>query len=117
MTQYDIKYEFTGDTSKLPVNNEVRYLLYRCIRELLYNVIKHAGATNVIVSFEKKKKIISISVHDNGSGYNYNPDLPRTKDSGFGLLSIHERIESIDGELLIDKAPGKGTNATLRFPI
>ncbi len=117
MTQYDIKYEFTGDTSKLPISNEVRYLLFRCIRELLLNVIKHAGATNVIVSFEKKKNIISISVHDNGSGYNYNPHLPRTKDTGFGLLSINERIESIDGELLIDTAPGKGTNATLRLPI
>jgi signal transduction histidine kinase len=117
LTQYDIKYEFTGDTSKLPVNNEVRYLLFRCIRELLLNVIKHAGATKVIVSFEKKNNIISISVHDNGSGYNYNPDLLRMKDTGFGLLSIYERIENIDGELLIDTAPGKGTNATLRLPI
>ena len=117
MTQYDIKYELTGDTSKLLINEEVRYLLFRCIRELLINVIKHAGATKVIINFKKKNNIISISVHDNGSGYAYNPDLLNIKDTGFGLLSIKERIERIDGELLIDTAYGKGTNATLILPI
>ncbi|MCK5102174.1 MAG: sensor histidine kinase, partial [Cyclobacteriaceae bacterium] len=101
---------------KYPINNEVRYLLFRCACELLANVVKHARASQVGVIIQMKNDNIFISVNDNGSGFNYNPELHKMKDSGFGLLSINERIENISGTLQIETAPGKGAKVILNVP-
>ena len=80
-------------------------------------MVKHARASKVTVYLQKKNDNISISVHDNGVGFNYNPELLKMKESGFGLLSIHERIENIGGTLQIETAPGKGTKVVLKVPV
>lgn len=115
--KHGIECEIKADSEKYPLSSELRYLLFRSVRELLNNVIKHSDAKNVDVIINYQNSILSISVNDNGKGFSYIPDLLRMRDTGFGLLSITERIESIEGELLVDTSPGKGTTATLRLPI
>jgi two-component system sensor histidine kinase DegS len=80
-------------------------------------VVKHARASKVKVNVQKKNDNITVSVQDNGSGFNYNPKLLKMKQYGFGLLSIYERIENIGGTLQIDTAPGKGTKVVLKVPV
>jgi PAS domain S-box-containing protein len=116
-TKHGIKCELLGDAKKYPVNNVMRYLLFRCACELLVNVVKHARASKVKVNVQNKNDNITVSVQDNGSGFNYNPKLHKMEHSGFGLLSIYERIENIGGTLQIDTAPGKGTKVVLKVPV
>ena len=69
------------------------------------------------VELQKKNDNIFVSVQDNGSGFTYIPELFRIKNSGFGLLSIHERIENIGGAVQINTFPGKGTKVVLKVAI
>ncbi len=74
-TKHGIKCELSSDSKKYPIKKVVRYLLFRCACELLINVVKHARASKVKVNVQKKNDNITVSVQDNGSGFNYNPGL------------------------------------------
>jgi PAS domain S-box-containing protein len=115
--KYDLRFNLNSDNQKYNMDNATRHLVFRSVRELLINVIKHAKASQVNVHLEQKKKSLKISIRDNGCGFNYNPDVLRLKGSGFGLFSILERTESISGKVFIDSSPGKGTKVTLDIPL
>ncbi len=88
--------------------------VYRIIQESLNNVIKHADASVVSVLVEKKEKILTISIEDNGKGF----DTNRTKNDdvhkgGFGLLGMSERIKMLGGKYSIASKIGRGTKINI----
>jgi signal transduction histidine kinase len=103
----------------LPMLEEpARTTIFRAVRELLINVSKHAG-TNVaqINCHQSADGQLSISVTDQGLGFDYQQAMSSpAKDSGFGLISVRERIEFIGGETTVDTMPGYGTTITIVFP-
>jgi two-component system CheB/CheR fusion protein len=103
----------------LPTLEEpARTTIFRAIRELLINVSKHAE-TNVaqINCHQSADGQLSISVTDQGLGFDYQHALSNpAKDSGFGLISVRERIEFIGGEMTVDTMPGYGATITIVFP-
>ena len=100
------------------VPQEVRTLLFRCVRELLHNVVKHAEATAVAVSVRARPAGLRIRVRDDGIGFALAEDaLQPQQTEGFGLLSIRERLASVDGSLEINSQPGVGTAVTVRVPL
>ena len=117
VTKYKIKCDITSDKKVYPINKEIRYLLFRCVRELLINVIKHAGASQVKINVVNQNGVLVISLYDNGCGFSYNPEIFHTQEAGFGLFSIHERIDSIGGSMELDSSPGKGTKVELFLPL
>jgi signal transduction histidine kinase len=116
--KHEIKTEFEDDAQPKPLDGDVCALLYRAVRELLVNVIKHANARHVKVSICKEKNNICINVIDDGAGF-ISPvgNFTSNKVGGFGLFSIRERLSYLGGSLEIDSKPGKGTRATLVAPI
>ena len=115
--KHGINYAVFGGKQKYLMKHEVRYLLFRCVLELFINIIKHSRASNVKLNFQYRNDILTISVHDNGSGFSYNPKDFRRKDSGFGLFSIHERIDRLGGTMVVETAPGLGTKIDLNLPL
>jgi PAS domain S-box-containing protein len=116
--KHGIKTEFEDDGQAKPLDDDVCALLYRAVRELLVNVIKHANARNVKVSVCKEKNNICINVIDDGAGFISGVEnFTSNKVGGFGLFSIRERLSYLGGSLEIDSKPSKGTRVTLAAPI
>ena len=96
---------------------DVRTILFRNVRELLVNVVKHARANKVSVRLEDRNTRIRIIVEDDGIGFD--PRAANQADSkigGFGLFSIQELMADLGGDLKIVSEPGKGCTAILSAP-
>lgn len=87
-------------------------LLYRAVRELLHNVIKHAGARHVTVDIRPAGGDLCIMVQDDGRGFD-----PELKPGGWGLFSIRERLNYLGGTFRVDSRPGEGARAALTVPL
>lgn len=116
--KHGIKTEFEDDAQPKPLDDDVCALLYRSVRELLVNVIKHANARNVKVSVCKEKNNICINVIDDGTGFISGVEnFTSNRVGGFGLFSIRERLSYLGGSIEIDSKPSHGTRVTLVAPI
>jgi signal transduction histidine kinase len=95
----------------------VRAVLFRCVRELLMNVAKHAQVHAAEVSLSLADDEITVSVSDAGVGFD--PRLMADPGSGgrFGLVSVRERVGFVDGTFTIDSVPSDGTVATITVPL
>ncbi len=115
--RYGINTEFEEDGQLKPLDDDVRVLLFRDIRELLINVISHAKAKNVKVSIRKVGREILVSIEDDGIGFDTKKESTAVGKGGFGLFSIRQRLGQLGGHLEIESAPGCGTKATLVAPL
>ncbi len=92
--------------------------LYRITQEAINNAIKYADSTLILVTISHSEKILSITVDDNGKGFDKKSLKPKPdKDGGMGLTFMQERIKYINGRLFINSAPEKGTKVTLNVPL
>lgn len=115
--EFGIVTNFKSSENSLDINNDIRILLYRIICELLTNIIKHANADLIKIEINKDQKYFYISVLDNGKGFNYQPKDKLIEHKGFGLFSINERLDSIQGRLVIESEAEKGTKAIVSIPV
>ncbi|PKL50078.1 MAG: hypothetical protein CVV39_02100 [Planctomycetes bacterium HGW-Planctomycetes-1] len=113
--KHKIRTEFEDDKQPKPLDDDVRALLYRAVRELLVNIVKHAQAKNVKVSVSRDNDKVRIEVTDDGVGFIPSPQLNKT--GGFGLFSIRERLSYLGGSIEIKSKPGQGTHVRLIAPI
>ena len=117
--QSGLKVEVTGDGGDQPLDAEKRALLFRACRELLLNVVKHAGAERAQVSLRGDGTMVMIIVSDDGIGFD--PVLlendPDSVEHGFGLFSVREQLQHHGGMFEIDSAPGRGTTLIIRMPL
>ena len=96
-----------------PLSEDHTTMLYQCVRELLFNVLKHAGTDRASVSMgDDGQGKLHIVVHDEGVGCDP-VTIRESKGDKFGLFSIRERMEAIDGWMELDSQPGAGTTVTL----
>lgn len=89
---------------------------FRVVQEALTNVVRHAGATRVAVSVRCTASELEIEVEDDGRGFTLEPGLGGT-GTGFGLVSMRERITLLGGRLELDAAEGEGTAVRAWLPI
>ncbi|NQT68042.1 MAG: transporter substrate-binding domain-containing protein [Desulfobacteraceae bacterium] len=107
-----------GDRHKIALDENVRAILFRNVRELLTNVVKHAQANQVSVSMEHVDDVLRIIVQDDGVGFDDSSEPQTVKpEGGFGLFSIKERMADMGGTLEIEFQPGKGCTAVLSVPL
>ena len=102
-----------GDLDEDRLDNSLSILIFRTVRELLHNIIKHAKASETKVRLSQGENFFEICVTDNGIGFD--PEK-QYKSIGFGLFSIRERFSSIGGKFSVLSGPGAGTRAILRVP-
>ncbi|MCP4711331.1 MAG: PAS domain S-box protein, partial [Planctomycetes bacterium] len=116
--KYDLKTTFTSDMVTKAINPETEAILYRSIRELLFNTVKHAQASLITVSITEQQDRIHIYVTDDGIGFDTTSlsSVMRKKGS-YGLFSIQERLNYMGGNIDINSKVGHGTQITLWAPI
>ena len=86
--------------------------VYRIIQELVNNILKHAGATTALVQLVRKGNMLSITVEDNGKGFN--TSILQTSD-GTGYLNLKNRVDYLNGTIDIQTAPDKGTSVYIEI--
>ncbi len=101
------------------LGEELRVTIFRGVRELLFNVVKHANVANAGVQLRRAADgSTRVVVRDEGVGFD--PETMRAWDGGpghgFGLFSLRERLELLGGRLHVDSAPGQGASFTIIGP-
>ncbi len=95
---------------KLPVDRQRDLILM--FKEGLYNVTRHAAATAVEIRVEQSSTQLSVTVHDNGHGFD-----PAAATEGMGLTNLQRRAAKHGGSVRIDSAPARGTALTINLPV
>ena len=92
-------------------------ILYRSARELLFNVVKHAGVTDAVMDVGCQDDMIFIRIEDFGNGFDH--DTSRSSQgagAGFGLYQIEDRITFLGGSMSVRTRPGRGCCIILIVP-
>ncbi|MEW6214863.1 MAG: MEDS domain-containing protein [Nitrospirota bacterium] len=114
--KHGIIIDFEDDKQPKPMNDEIRTLLFKAVRELLINVVRHAQAHKAKVSVQRDVNNIRIIVEDDGVGFNIS-EINLGRISRFGLFSIRERLKYFGGHFEVKSEPGHGTRVTLVAPL
>jgi PAS domain S-box-containing protein len=112
-----IKTKLTSEKKKYALEENTRVLLFRSIREIMMNVVKHAQAKHMNIDISEMNGMMEICIEDDGVGFDYNGDLIRLKSKSFGLFSIQERMLDLGGAMEIESTLGKGTRIRLLIPM
>jgi PAS domain S-box-containing protein len=113
---YGLAVAVEDDGAPKPLSQEARAILYRAVRELLINVVKHARAGRAGVTCRRAGNDIVLKVADSGVGFDTGAVAARSAP-GLGLPGIRERIMYIGGELELRTSPGAGTEAAITAPL
>jgi signal transduction histidine kinase len=106
------------DGQPKPLDDDLSALLFRSVRELLFNVVKHTRAAQARISLRRDRDQLRIEVADDGPGFDPVQAMDdETRADSFGLFSIRERLNAMGGYLQIDSAPGQGTQCILVVPM
>jgi signal transduction histidine kinase len=110
--RYGLHVTLEDDGQHWPLDEATRVSLFRSLRELLINVAKHARTSEAHVRLWGEERLIMMSVEDQGAGFDHEAIPP-----GFGLFSIRERLNHLDGRIEIDSVPGEGTRIVVVAPM
>ncbi len=106
----------TCDPDAEPADVATRLLLFKATRELLMNVAKHAGVSEVALAMEGTAgSCVQITVSDQGTGFDARGEAWGSRN-GSGLWEIERRLGMIGGSVAIESAPGAGTTVRLWAP-
>jgi PAS domain S-box-containing protein len=117
-TKYGLKVRVTADAGADVDRKDVRMLLFESLREILFNVVKHANVDSAEVSLAMSADdMLVITVTDHGAGFDLATlDDAQTGNTGLGILSIRERLALLGGRLEIESSPGRGARFHLVSP-
>jgi two-component system sensor histidine kinase UhpB len=113
-----IDVEFVANNFKERLPSELETALYRIVQEALTNTAKYANATRARVSVIEEQDKVTATISDNGKGFDAHTLLKLPwQERGLGLAGMHERATLLDGSLLINTEPGRGTTIQVTIPL
>ena len=116
---HELHVTIDAEDTEPALSEEIKAMLFQSVRELLFNVAKHAGVTEASVRVRHEGEWLEIVVEDQGKGF----DVGRVanedgiEDRGLGLFSTRERLAALYGDMTIDSSPGVGTSVRLSAPL
>lgn len=116
--KHQISVSVEAEAGVEPAAEDVRVFLFQAVRELLFNIVKHAQAGRAQVRMERAAgDRLRIHVRDNGEGFNPEGLTKSLHGGGLGLFSIRERLELLGGAIDVASRRGRGTQVTLVVPL
>ena len=100
------------DMPALRLNADVRHNLFLAVKEVLHNIVRHAHASEVLVTFALREGVLEIAISDNGQGFD-----PAASVEGNGLANLRQRVAGIGGRCEIQAQPGAGASVRLVLPL
>jgi len=122
LTAVELELHLPNQFPERQLSAEARHSLFCAVKEVLNNALKHSAATKVQISFALSGSDLSITIVDNGRGFNPQDGPPKAAGqkpsaNGNGLLNLRERMESVQGAVAIESSPSSGSSVALRFPL
>lgn len=96
-------------------NNLIRLTCYRIIQEGINNIIKHSNAKTALIKFDITSNQINVVISDDGNGFDIK-EYENREISSFGLSSMRERAEMVNGKVKIESIIRKGTKIIISIP-
>ncbi len=109
------RFDLVDDGKPKPLAEAHGLILFRAVRELLLNVVKHARARRCTVSLERRGDEMRIEVADDGVGFA--PEVLEGAQGGYGLFSIREQLGRLGGRLEVGSRAGEGSRVLLWAPL
>jgi signal transduction histidine kinase/Tfp pilus assembly protein PilF len=109
-TGLPIRFQSFGLEERLEQSTEI--ILYRITQELLTNVIRHAGATGVLVQVLRHEEHLTLTVEDNGKGFD-----AQSTGNGVGLGNVRSRVNYLNGQVDVVSSPGAGTSVNIQITL
>ncbi|MDI9430728.1 MAG: response regulator [Planctomycetota bacterium] len=94
----------------------LKTFLYKATREMLFNIVKHAGVRRAAIVVQQGDGSIRLAVCDKGRGF-ASKCLDSASQGAFGLFTIRERVQFLGGSLTVHSAPGHGSRLILTIPL
>ena len=116
MKPYGLNVGMTLNVPAVDLSEEHAILVFQSVRELLMNIVKHAGTTHATLTVDLAQGVLVVTIQDRGRGFDPSAE-PSTTEPHFGLFSIRERMEAVGGTLSLTSVLGEGTTAKLSFSI
>jgi len=113
--QYGLHVDLETNENFTPLDHHMRMLLFQSIRELLFNIVKHAGILEAKVTLEQVDGHGRITVSDDGKGFDTEAVLKDTR-MAHGLLIIQERLNLLGCRMEIISKPDQGTRILIEIP-
>lgn len=101
------------DLSNAPINQSVAITIYRIVQELVNNAIKHANASEALIQVGRQNGQFSITVEDNGSGFD---TRLLQQSTGIGWMNLQHRVDYLKGTIDVRSDKGGGTSVHIEFP-
>ncbi len=114
--KHGLAYRLDAQADFPRLSEEVRIVLFRNLRELLTNVVKHAKAGQVDITLTATKDILKIEVRDDGVGFDPAAVDEACSEKHFGIFSVREQLAHLGGRMEIRSAPGRGACVTMMLP-
>jgi signal transduction histidine kinase len=114
-TGIDIEVRGAGMNTRL--NPHTENALFRIVQESLTNVVKHAKATEVVITVTMDDGTLRLSVEDNGVGLDKDRLMELGGERGWGLVTMSERALAVGGTCRLQSSPGLGTHVIVEVPV
>jgi two-component system CheB/CheR fusion protein len=113
--QYGLKIEIKSNGTPAELDEKVRVLVFYALRELLFNIVKHAGILEAAIKFEHFDSRLRVIVKDDGTGFDTevvmnNPHIAH------GLLIVRHRLNLLGCQMKVVSHPGNGTEVVIEVP-
>lgn len=112
---YNLKITVKAESNFLIPSRDLRILILKIVRELLFNIVKHTDTDEALIEIEdSKQEQLIIRVIDQGGGF----DIRQAEaKNGFGLFSIRERLNLLGGSFDVHSAVGKESRMIVKLPV
>ncbi|MCE9614030.1 MAG: response regulator [Lentisphaerae bacterium] len=110
----EVQAHINGQLTEVPEADSI--LLFATARELLLNVVKHAGVLKAELELARVTNAVVLTIRDRGHGFDP-ARLASQEPHGFGLFSIRERVDSLGGNLTLQSRPNHGVIVAVSVPL
>jgi signal transduction histidine kinase len=106
----------TGDLEHSRLAPSIEIAVFRIVQEAILNIVRHSGATTVLIQAGMSDGHVWVEIEDDGNGFDLAAVRPDGESlRGVGLLGMRERAELLGGRLILESAPGEGTRVKVEI--
>ena len=105
-----LRFELTVNGLDKRLDRKTEFEIYSIVLELTNNIIKHAKASQAVVSLLEEKEKLTLTVQDDGQGFTH------ANEQGMGLRNVRGRVESLNGTIIIKSQDAQGTLVKAEIP-
>jgi PAS domain S-box-containing protein len=114
--QYELQIKVSALDHLNHLEDHLRVMVFQTVRELLFNIVKHAGTLEASVVIERINGTGRVTISDTGKGFDIGI-LLHDPAGAHNLLLLRDRLTLMRGSMTIESAPGQGTRSVIEFPM